>query len=169
MQDVQEEEYSFYRTLEYFDFNTSDIYFYRCPICKGASLFGERSAEFSELTRKLRSVITKHPGYTPLAAGEYLYENNRLDEAIPYLLQALEEARSANCPGALVPVMVNLARIKRARGDLPGAFTVLEECEALLQGINKIHWNYLINAFRTRLHLDAGDTELADRCFGPAD
>ena len=49
MQDVQEEEYSFYRTLEYFDFNTSDIYFYRCPICKGASLFGERSAEFSEL------------------------------------------------------------------------------------------------------------------------
>jgi len=41
----------------------------------------------------------------------------------------------------------------------------LEECEALLQGINKIHWNYLINAFRTRLHLDAGETEWVDKWF----
>ncbi len=161
MKDVGENEYSYYKTLEYFDFNASDIYFYRCPIYKTAILFGERYDEFSEIARKLRTVITKHPGYAPLVAGAYLYENNRLEEAIPYLLEALEEARSAKCPGALVPVMVDLARIKRARGDLPGAFAVLDECEKELQKINKIHWNYLINAFRTRLYLDTGDMDIA--------
>ncbi len=163
MKDVGENEYSYYKTLEYFDFNASDIYFYRCPIYKTAFLFGERYDEFSEIARKLRKVITKHQGYAPLAAGEYLYENNRLDEAIPYLLKALEEARSANCPGALVPVMVDLARIKRARGDLPGALTVLEECEELLRGINKTHWNYLVNAFRTCLYLDTGNTNMVNK------
>lgn len=163
MNGVKENEFSFYKTLEFFEFNTSDIYFYRCPIYKGAILFGERYNDFSDIVRKLRTVIINHAGYTPLAAGEYLYENNRLDEAIPYLLEALEEARSANCPGALVPVMVDLARIKRAGGDLPGAFAVLEECEELLRSINKIHWVYLINAFKTRFYLDRDDTELVDK------
>lgn len=163
---VKEDEFSNYKMMEHFDFNKADIYFYRCPIFKGASLFGERIKLFSELARKTRKVLIKKMGYTPLAAGEYLYENNRLDEAIPYLLEALEEARCANCPGALVPVMVNLARIKRARGDLPGAFAALDECEKELQKINKIHWNYLINAFRTRLYLDTDDMDMADKWIG---
>lgn len=163
---VREDEFSNYKMMEHFDFNKADIYFYRCPIFKGASLFGERIKLFSELARKTRKVLIKKMGYTPLAAGEYLYENNRLDEAIPYLLEALEEARFANCPGALVPVMVNLARIKRARGDLPGAFAALDECEKELQPINKIHWNYLINAFRTRLYLENDDMDMVDKWIG---
>lgn len=163
---VKENEFINFKLLEHFDFNKADIYFYRCPIFKGASLFGERINLFSELARKTRKVLIKKMGYAPLAAGEYLYENNRLDEAIPYLLEALEEARSSNCPGVLVPVMVNLARVKRARGDLPGAFAALDECEKELQTINKIHWNYLINAFRTRLYLDTGDMDMADKWVG---
>ncbi len=151
----------YYKMPEYNDFNTSDIYFYRCPINRLVELLKEASGRFDRMIKSYRGMISNNPGYAPLCVGEYLYESNRLDIALPHLLQALEEARKANCPGALVPAMVDIARIKRAGGDITGAFTVLNECEKLLQLSGKSHWLYLLQAFRCKLYIDIGDIDKA--------
>jgi LuxR family maltose regulon positive regulatory protein len=155
----------YYRMPEYYDSNPSDIYFYRCTMHRVTELFKESADKYNRTIKSYRTMISKNPGYAPLAAGEYLYENNRLEEALPYLLKAQEEAREANCPGALVPAMVNIARIKRAGGDISGAFAVLNECEKQLRSCGKPHWNYLLRAFRCRLDIDAGYTDQVKEWF----
>ncbi len=155
----------YYKMPEYNDFNMADIYFYRCPINMLTSLFREAPDKYRRMTEDYRGMISKNPGYAPLGIGEYLYENNRLEEALPYLLKAVEEAREANCPGALVPAMVDIARIKRANGDISGAFAVLEECEKQLQGSGRPHWIYLLHAFRCRLLIDIRNTDIVREWF----
>ena len=151
----------YYRMSEYNDLNTADIYFYRCPIGLMTRLIRENPEGYGKLIESYRGMISKNPGYAPLGIGEFLYESNRLEEAMPPLLKALEEAQNVNCAGTLVPIMADLARLKRAAGDIPGTFSVLEECERKLQGGGTSHWNYLISAFLCRLYLDAGNTEKA--------
>ncbi len=148
-----------YKMPEYNDFNMADIYFFRCPISKAAALLKEAPDQYERMTESYRRIISKNPGYAPLGIGEYFYETNRLDEALPCLLGAIEEARSANCPGALVPAMVDIARMKRASGDISGAFSALEECEKQIQSCEKPHWSYLLRAFRCRLFIDTGYTD----------
>lgn len=148
-----------YKMREYYDFNTADIYFYRCPIYKLKDVIKGAPEEYSKLVGNYRKMLSKNPGYAPLAAGEYLYESGRPEEALPYLLKAQEEARESNCPGALVPAMVTIARIKRAGGDVAGAFAVLEECERQLRSTGKPHWNYSLHAFRCRLFIDTGNMD----------
>lgn len=106
-----------------------------------------------------RGMISINPGYAPLAIGEYFYESNRPREALPFLLKVVEEGQEADCPGAFVPAMVNIARVKRAEGDISGAFSVLEKCEKMLPDTRKSHWIYLLQACRCRLFMDMGDTE----------
>lgn len=155
----------YYKMPEYTDFNIADIYFYRCPIGAVTALFRENPERYGRLIESYRGMISKNPGYAPLGIGEFLYENDRLNEAMPHLLNALKEAQDANCTGAFVPVMVDLARLKRAVGDISGAFGVLEECERRLQSVGKSHWNYLIGAFRCRLYLDTGNSEKVEEWF----
>lgn len=155
----------YYKMSEYNDFNTADIFFYRCPINLLAGLFREDCDQYERMTESYRGMISKNPGYAPLGIGEYLYESNRLEESLPYLLKAIDEAVATGCPGALVPAMVDIARIKRAKGDLQGAFEVLIQCENKLQCIGKAHWNYLLQAFRCRLSMDAGDVAAIDEWF----
>jgi len=150
-----------YRIAEYYDLNTSDIYFYRCPVRIITGLFRQDPEQYRRMTESYRSIITKNPGYAPLAIGEYLYESNRMEEALPHLLKAMEEAMDANCTGALVPAMVDIARMKRASGDISGALATLEECEKKVQKVGRTHWLFLLNAFRVRLYLDIGNMEKA--------
>jgi len=105
------------------------------------------------------------PGYHPLIAGEYLYEAGRLEEALPCLLAALQEAEAAGCPGALVPAMVHIARVRRAKGDMSGAFEALLECEHKIESMGKPHWRYLVDAFWCRLNMEAGEKEKAEEWF----
>ncbi|MGE5605254.1 MAG: LuxR C-terminal-related transcriptional regulator [Bacteroidota bacterium] len=152
----------FYKMPEFFDFNAADIYYYRSPLNKTVGFFRQNPEQYGKLIESYRRMISVNPGYAPLGIGEYLYESNRLEEALPNLLKALEEAEGAKCPGALVPAMVNIARIKRAGGDLAGAFEVMEECGKKLQNFGKAHWIYLIQAFRCRLYLDKGEATGAE-------
>lgn len=148
-----------YKISEYYDLNTADIYFYRCPISKIVDLFRQNPEQYGKMVESYREIISKNPGYAPLAIGEYLYENNRLEESLPYLLESMEEARDANCSGALLPAMVDIVRMRRAVGDISGAFAALEECEKQLRRIGRAHWLFLLDAFRVRLYLDTGNME----------
>jgi LuxR family maltose regulon positive regulatory protein len=122
----------YFKMPEYHDPNQADIYFYRCPVNKLITLYRDAPGQYARITESYRKLISKNPGYAPLILGEYYYESNRSEEALPYLLKALDEAQSAGCPGAFVPVMVNLARIRRGKGDMQGAFETLAECERKL-------------------------------------
>ena len=154
----EQNEDKYFISAGYIDFNEADIYFYRCPINKIVMIYNRSSDEYIEFIKNYRKMISKNPGYAPLAVGEYLYESNRLEEAIPYILEALEEARTAKCYGVLVPAMIDLARIKRAKGDISGAFEALGECEKKLETSGKAHWIYMLQAFRCRLYMDIKET-----------
>ncbi len=145
-----------HRIPGYNDFNRTDIYLYRCPIHVLTDLFRQDPEGYGKMAENYRLLISKNPGYAPLGIGEYLYESNRLEEALPYLIKATEEARAAQCPGALVPAMANIARMRRAQGDIAGALCVLDECEKLLPGGGKVPWLYLLRALRCRFFLDTG-------------
>jgi LuxR family maltose regulon positive regulatory protein len=106
---------------------------------------------------------TKNPGFIPLAGGEYFYEKNRLEEALPLFLGALEAARLANYPGVLVPAMAGISRLKRSQADQAGALSVLEECESRLKSAGKPHWNDLVCALKTRWFIETGDMDRAEK------
>lgn len=140
----------------YLDFNRSDIYFCRCPMQAMADLVVNHQDEFEIINSGYQKLVATGPGYAPLAAGEYYYETNRMDLSMPYFTAAIERARAAGCPGALVPAMVGIARIKKAEGDVAGAFEALDACEESLKSVNQFHWFCLIRAFRARLSLETG-------------
>lgn len=60
--------------------------------------------------------------------GEFCYKTGLLDEALPKLLQAVEEATKADCLSALVPAMVTIAKIQRACGNRTGALVSVDDC-----------------------------------------
>lgn len=150
-------------TVEYMDLNDSAIYMYRSPVHIMVKLF-EMDCDALYKLRDYHSILsTKTPGFVPLAAGEYYYEKNKLEEALPLLLQAIEDAQLANSPGVLVPAMAGISRIKRSRADMAGALAVLEECESRLKTIQKPHWNDLVSALKTRYSIETGNMDEAER------
>lgn len=154
---------STFGTIEYMDMNDSDICLYRSPIHGMAKLF-ERDRDSLYMLRDYHSIMSvKTPGYVPLAGGEYLYEKNRPDEALPLFLDALEAAQSANYPGVLVPAMAGVSRIKRSQSDMAGAVSVLNECESWLKTIQKPHWNDAVCALKTRYFIETGNMDQAER------
>ncbi len=157
----------FFEFPSYFNFNTGDIFFYRCPIGILTLVFGENKEQYETLTESFWKIVPfiQKPGYMLLLPGEYYYENDCPDEALPYLLEAMEAASQTGCPGVLVPAMADIARVKRAKGDYDGAFATLDECEKRLKPIGEPHWKYLIAAFRCRLSIDIGDVESVERWF----
>ncbi len=151
------------RVSRFIDFNRSDIYFLRCPIHPLVRLAETRPAVAARFVSNYNRITTLNPGYMQLAQGEGLYEADRLTEALPLLTEAMEMACSAECPGVLVPAMVDIARIRRADGDMQGAFEALDACERLLVPINRVHWLYLLRACRAGFHLGTGNMEMACR------
>ncbi len=150
-------------TVEYMDLNDSAIYMYRSPVHIMVKLF-EMDRDALYKLRDYHGILsTKTPGFVPLAAGEYLYEKSRLEEALPLFLQAIEAARPLNYPGVLVPAMVGISRIKRSRADMAGALAVLEECESRLKIIQKPHWNDLVSALKTRYSIETGNMDEAQK------
>jgi len=153
-----------FNLIKYIDFNPCDVSFYRCRMHHLITLFGQQPDIYRELIGNYQNLMQKKPpGYGSLIAGEYLYEQDHLDEAMEYLLDALEKAIRADCPGVLVPAMITIARINKARGDWPSVLATLDECELRLTPIHQMHWNYLLRAFRARMMLESGDRDAAAR------
>jgi LuxR family maltose regulon positive regulatory protein len=153
-------------SCNYVDFNLSEISLYRCRAGLGAIHFFKSDPEaYWHMMSDYRKMLTQYPGFGPLAVGEYYYETNRPDDALPYLAVAVDEAVKSNCPGALVPTMLTIARVKRNQNEITAAFDAVRECEKRLTQTNRPHWNYLLNAFRARLDLEVGRTEALEEWF----
>lgn len=152
-----------FKTIEYADLNNSSIYMYRSPVRVMVKLYETDRDAFHKL-RDYHNILSLHnPGFMPLASGEYLYERNRAEEALPLFVSAVEAAQPVGYPGVLVPAMVGIARVKRSRGDMAGALSTLEACEDMLDAIRKPHWNDLVGALKTCCHMEIGNMERAER------
>ncbi|MEN6471053.1 MAG: LuxR C-terminal-related transcriptional regulator [Clostridiaceae bacterium] len=150
-------------TVGYVDLNDSSVYMYRCPIHILVKLYGADRKAFLKVKDYYDVISTVNTGFILLAGGEYLYERNRAEEALPLFLNAVSDAKPVGYPGVLVPAMAGISRVKRSRGDMAGAIETLEECESMLEPIRKPHWNGLAAALKTRCHIDAGNTDRAER------
>ncbi|HWP97543.1 MAG TPA: LuxR C-terminal-related transcriptional regulator [Syntrophomonadaceae bacterium] len=148
---------------DYVDFNLYDISMYRTMYHSAIKMLRKSPAKYETLIRNFRSLVSTHPGFSQLIKGEFYYESGKLNEALPELIASVNEAAHANCPGALVPAMITLARIRRAQGDIPGAMEVIEECEIRAEKFHKPHWSYMLKAFKVRLYIDIDDTEMIDK------
>jgi len=150
----------------YLDLNLSEISLYRSKPCLGLiNLFRSDPQLFQRVMASYRDTLETYPGFGPQIVGEFYYETHHLNEALPYLVNAVDEAVGAVSPGALVPAKASIARIKRVQNEIASAFDVIDECQKQLAKINRPHWNYLLNAFRARLDLDAGRTEAGNEWF----
>lgn len=149
--------------FDYWDFNLFEISTYRAKTCYGIQMMRNNSKYYDQVAQSYRSRIRKYPGYLPLEAGELFYESGKLNEALPELASAVDEAIAVGCLGALVPAMVTLAKIRCSHGDMQGAFAMIEECENKVEIYNKPHWGYLLKAFKARLHLESGETDAAEK------
>lgn len=154
---------STFRTIDYMDLNDSSIYLYRSPVRIFIRLFADDREAFQKLKDCSGIFSTHRPGFGQLAAGEYFYEKNRTEDALPLLLNAAENAQSIGYPGVLVPAMAGISRIKCAQGDMAGALSILEECESSLQAIRKPHWNDLVGALKARYWIASGNMDRATR------
>ena len=150
-------------STNYLDLNLYDISIYRTPYHFVMAILRKSPSEFNLFTKNYRSLISTNPGYAPLIAGEFYYESDRLEEAMPKLLVSVDEAMQANCPGAYVPAMVTLAKIRRAHGDMAGVLQVIEECESKLEAFHKLHWGYMVKAFKVRMYIELNDDEKLDK------
>lgn len=150
-------------STNYLDFNLCDISMYRTVYHIFITILRKSRNEFHSITKNYRSLISSNPGYAPLVAGEFLYESDRLEEALPQLLSSVDEAVRANCPGSYVPAMVTLSRIRHAHGDMAGTLQIMHECEKNIGTFHQVHWSYMVKAFLTRMHLELNDEEKVDR------
>jgi len=102
-------------------------------------------------------IIGEASAYSKVILIESLYERNRIKESYDALVQYLEEVLALDNPGVIVPCFITLAKIKRARGDLEGALRAVTEGKKKLHGKGKPYWEYLLDLFTARLHLDRND------------
>ncbi|SPF40559.1 putative ATP-dependent transcriptional regulator [Candidatus Desulfosporosinus infrequens] len=112
---------------------------------------------------EIRNISRQRTGYLPVAIAEGLYEQNRIDEAIPYLELGMEEAPQCNNLGALVPALITLGRIKKAQGYQEVAQEIISEISRKWDKTEDVSWLHLFEAFKVRLGLERSDLTGTDR------
>ena len=118
--------------------------------------------DFLCIYEKTRGIAPQHYGYMPVLMGELLFERNRIDESIPHLIKGMTEAEKGEMGSSLVPAVITLAKTMFSKGNISGAFDIVNEGDKKLNKIGGVHMLPLLNAFRTRLNIATGrfpDTE----------
>jgi LuxR family maltose regulon positive regulatory protein len=120
--------------------------------------------DYVPLYESVRKDVIKHNiGFIPALLGELLFERNQLDDAFTVLIKALDEAESASMPGSFIPTIISLARIMKARGDMAGAYDLIDNAERKLSNIGRIHFQPILSAFKTRISIECEDSETIDQ------
>ena len=121
------------------------------------SIIDREISKIYEIAR--RDVIKYNFGFIPALMGELFFEMNCIDKAVPLLVKAVEEAENSGMAGSLIPSVITLARIMKARGDMNGAFEMVREGERKLRNMGSIHLMPVLAAFRARLGIECGDND----------
>lgn len=86
-----------------------------------------------------------------------------LDELVTVLTKNMGSITEINMPGIIVPAFILLAKSKRAKGDIAGAFQDIEEAKKLLTDKTGNVWSYHLDIFTAALYLSVGDAGHAAR------
>lgn len=109
----------------------------------------------------LPRLIGSYSSYFAVIAAEFYYERNDLNELGAMLTKNMGSIMEINTPGIIVPSFILLAKAKRAKGDIAGAFHELENVKKFLGRNTGNVWGYHLDVFTAELYLSIGDTEYA--------
>jgi len=112
---------------------------------------------FEDKVRGAMEKIGAPPGYLEVVAGELLYEWNEINRAITVLMEGISEAGEKEALGVLIPGLIALARIHRARGNLEEALGIMEEAFQKVKEGGHLSWLPLLEAFKVQLLLSRGE------------
>ena len=112
---------------------------------------------YSGVRETVSGVIGDFSAYFPMIFIESFYERNQLDECRETMAKTFEEILALGTSGIIVPCFITLAKIRRADGDIEGAFAVVEEGRKKLPDEGKMRWNYILDLFAANLYIGAGD------------
>lgn len=111
--------------------------------------------------RDLNTQVGPSSAYVTVSLAEYLYERNQLNEAYDTLARGMEAILVFNAPGAVVPSFITLAKIKRTGGEIHEAIDIIMEAKKKLHSKSRTYWEYILDLFIARLHLERHDTQNA--------
>ncbi len=104
--------------------------------------------------------------YINIIVAECFYEQNKLEKLSQILIRYIGALTENKDPGIMVPAFIVLAKWKLSKGDIAGAFSVIEEVQALLNEKVGNVWGYHLNVFRAKFWLINDDIEQTSEFFG---
>jgi LuxR family maltose regulon positive regulatory protein len=111
----------------------------------------------------LDGVPTPSVGFVGLEMAQIAYEQNDLGSAERHIMEGLELLRQGRIALGLERVYATLARVRQARGDGEGATVAIQRATEIAGGHDIPYLSILVSAYRARLWLAQGRTELAGR------
>gem|GEM_PF-475923 len=105
-------------------------------------------------------VLGNFSAYISVVLAECQYERGELNEVYSTLVKSMGRITGLKNPGIIVPCFITLAKVKRAKGDIPGAYEIIESGRAIL-GNKKSVWSYFLDVFTAGLYIYNGDTDSA--------
>lgn len=105
--------------------------------------------------------------YFAVALAECRYEKGSLKEVNAALVKNIGRITGLNNSGLIVPCFITLAKEKMAKGDVKGAFQIIESGRTILNGKNKELWNYFFDVFTANLFIRTGDVSNAAKWLAP--
>jgi LuxR family maltose regulon positive regulatory protein len=113
------------------------------------------------LSGELPRIIGDFAAYLPVGMAESHYERNDLQTAFQILNQGMESVVTLGKPGAIVPCIIILVKLKRAEGDFEGAMRTIAMGRQKLAGKSKALWNYFLDLLIANLYIDRNDAPAA--------
>ncbi len=133
-------------------------------ILKTAYTFKGRLKKFDQLfalALEFPRLTGNFSAYLTVGLAECHYERNNLQTAHSTLTQGMENIIEQGNPGAIVPCVITLAKIKRAEGDVEGAIRIIGMGRQKLVGKSKPFWNYFLDVFTANLYIDRHERDAA--------
>lgn len=107
-------------------------------------------------------VLGDFSAYISVALAECQYEYGDLDAVYATLVKSMGRITGLKNPGIIVPCFITLAKVKKARGDIPGAYEIIESGRAILENKKSV-WSYFLDVFAASLSISKGDADSAAR------
>ncbi|MDD3230395.1 MAG: LuxR C-terminal-related transcriptional regulator [Oscillospiraceae bacterium] len=105
-------------------------------------------------------VLGNFSAYISVALAECQYERGELNEVYSTLVKNMGRITGLKNPGIIVPCFITLANVKKAGGDISGAYDIIESGRAILENKKSV-WSYFLDVFTAGLYISKGDADSA--------
>lgn len=117
------------------------------------------TASYGNLIDDLPKLLGDFSTYISVTLASCYYEQGNLKAVYETLVNHMGRITSLNTPGIIVPCFIILAKVMKAKGDISGAFKVIESGEKILAEKTKSVWSYFLNISKAELSLSIGDVK----------